>query len=76
MKDKERFKLLCKGLQRERYPLHEATGGQTAGQISSTIRLRHEDMNFEVIIGGSRSQLKNLEFAVSVFELYCDEFYS
>lgn len=75
MKDKERLELLAKGLQRERWPNNVPTGGQSTGQTGSGVRIWHEDLGFDIRVNASRSQIKNAQFAATIFELYCDEFY-
>jgi len=75
MKDKERLEMLAKGLKKETWPDNTPTGGQSTGQMPRGIRLWHEDIGFDIRIEGARSQIKNLQFAVTVFELFCDEFY-
>jgi protein subunit release factor A len=75
MKDKERFELLAKGLQKETWPKIVTTGGQSTGRMESGVRIWHEDMGFDIRVSASRSQIKNIQFCVTIFELYCDEFY-
>jgi protein subunit release factor A len=50
-------------------------GGQSCSVIDSSVKLIHKDLGFEIKSNGSKSQLKNLKFAMTVFELYLDEFY-
>lgn len=63
---------ILKGLEKESYPKTKL-GGQTVGLNSNGITLSHYDLGFSISIQHYRSQLKNLEFAMTVFELYYDE---
>lgn len=45
-------------------------GGQSVGIVSRAVRLVHEDMAFDITIGISRSQLRNRELCMLMFELY------
>lgn len=73
--EKERLKYFMDGLKKELINEKVSLGGQSCGMFLSGIRLTHEDTNFQIEIEGSKSQLENLKFAVTVFELYLEEFY-
>jgi hypothetical protein len=71
--NKERFKLCTDGLKTVEPP--KISGGQTCGMFDPSVHYVHEDIGFEIKVNGSRSKLKNAKFAMTVFELFCDEFY-
>jgi protein subunit release factor A len=71
---KERMDYWISGLRKETGKDPETPGGQSCGMFPSVIRLIHDDLNFEIKVDGGRSQLKNLKFAVTVFELFIEEF--
>lgn len=48
-------------------------GGQTCGMPRSKVYLKSEEVDFYIEIGYARSQLKNKEIALTLFELYLDE---
>lgn len=48
-------------------------GGQHCGVISRGITLIHEELGFSVTINNYRTQLKNIELAYILFELYLEE---
>ena len=73
--DKERLEILSKGIQKESWPRVEHTGGQTTGQMPKGVRVWHEDLKFDMKIDAGRSQLKQLQFISTVFELFLEEFY-
>lgn len=73
--EKERLKYFMDGLKKEPIKEKLSLGGQSCGMFPSGIRLTHEDTKFQIEVEGSKSQLKNLNFAVTVFELYLEEFY-
>lgn len=73
--DKERINYFLKGLKKETMPEKVGVGGQSCGTFPSGIRLTHEDVKFKIEVEGAKSQLKNLKFAMTVFELYLEEFY-
>lgn len=64
-------KEILDGLKKEVYPKVK-TGGQTVG-LNCGITLSHEDLGFSISIGHSKSQIKNLDFAMTVFELWFHE---
>jgi len=73
---KERLEMFVKGLRKVTGASEKPSpGGQSTGQFTSYIRLIHDDLGFDIKVDGSKSQLKNLKFAVAVFELYVEEFY-
>lgn len=57
----------------EQYP-PEIKGGQTCGIINAGSALICEELEFKIYCNGSRSQMKNRNFCMTVFELYLDEF--
>ena len=57
----------------EQYP-PEIKGGQTCGIPMQGSALICEDFGFKIYCNGSRSQMKNRNFCITVFELYLDEF--
>lgn len=61
---------LCKW---EQYP-SEQKGGQTVGILNMGSTLKCEDLEFSISCNASRSQMKNKEFCMIVFELYLLEF--
>lgn len=61
---------ILKGLVKKVYP---EPGGQQAG-MSYGITLSHPDMGFSITINCHKSQVKNFNFAMSVFELYFEEY--
>ena len=63
---------ILKGLKKETYP-KELKGGQSVGRISPGITLTHEDLNFSITVECGKSQFRNYEFALIVFELYLQE---
>ncbi len=73
--DKQTLDWFLKGLKKETIPEKVGLGGQSCGMFPSGIRLTHEDIKFKIEVEGSKSQLKNLKFAMTVFELYLEEFY-
>lgn len=58
----------------EAYPKNQITGGQTVGVPISGSTLICEELSFSISCRGGRSQMKNKEFCMTVFELYLDEF--
>jgi len=70
---KERLEYWISGLRKE-IGTPTPLGGQSYGHIDSTVRLIHDDLNFEIKVDGGRSQLKNFKFAVTIFELFIEEF--
>ena len=50
-------------------------GGQSCGLISSKVRLDSEEANFTIEVEAFRSQLKNKQIALLLFELYLSEAY-
>jgi protein subunit release factor A len=48
-------------------------GGQHCGIIQNPIVLKSEDLNLEIVIGYHRSQHKNKDLALLLFELTIDE---
>lgn len=49
------------------------SGGQTCGVMPSKIILISEDLDLEIRVGYNRSQLKNRDLAIILFELTLDE---
>ena len=58
----------------EQFP-KEQHGGQSCGIINAGSTLACKEMEFSISCNGSRSQMKNRQFCVAVFELYLDEFH-
>lgn len=56
----------------EAYPKKQ-TGGQTVGMMYYGTTLICEDVGFSVTVDYFRSQLKNKELAIILFELYLNE---
>ena len=48
-------------------------GGQTVGTFQNFMMLRSEDVNIEIKCGHYRSQLKNTELIMTIFDLMLDE---
>jgi protein subunit release factor A len=48
-------------------------GGQHCGMPNYGIKLTSEEMGFEITLDGFRSQMSGKQFAMLVFELYCEE---
>jgi protein subunit release factor A len=58
----------------ETYPPYNTNlGGQSVGTIHTGCKLTCEGSGFEVIIDNYRSQIKNRELALTLFELYLQE---
>jgi protein subunit release factor A len=57
----------------EQFP-EEQKGGQTVGIMNMGSTLICEDLGFSIFCDGSRSQMKNKQFCLTVFELYLEEF--
>ena len=55
--------------------LHDTTvvGGQSCGLMPRTVVLKSEELSLEIIFGHNRSQLKNKEFVVDLFEVALDK---
>lgn len=64
---------ILKGLKKEYYP-KLPIGGQSVGIIGGGITLYHEELCFSISVGIYRSQLKNLELAMTFFELFYEEY--
>lgn len=73
--EKERLEYFIKGLRKESIITPIGAGGQSCGMFRSGIKLIHDDLNFEIKIEGAKSQIKNLNFAMTCFELFLEEFY-
>lgn len=54
----------------EAYPLGNNNGGQSVGTIRYGARLICEELGFEVAVNNYRSQLKNKELCLTLFELF------
>ena len=48
-------------------------GGQNVGLVSTRIYLKHEETGFYIEVEAYRSQYKNRELAITLFELYLSE---
>jgi hypothetical protein len=48
-------------------------GGQTTGTIITGRKLICEEVGFEIGINNYRSQIKNMDLAIQLFELYLQE---
>lgn len=48
-------------------------GGQSVGLGSTKISLRHEETGFYIEVEAYRSQYKNRELAITLFDLYLSE---
>jgi len=57
----------------KQYP-QEHHGGQTVGVSLGGSTLICEELGFTISCDGSRSQMKNRNFCITVFELYLEEF--
>jgi protein subunit release factor A len=57
----------------ESYPKTENKGGQTCGMMPTGITLICKSAGFEVSISNYRSQIKNKEMALLLFDLYLTE---
>jgi protein subunit release factor B len=57
----------------ESYPKIEQKGGQTCGTMPTGITLICKAAGFEVSINNYRSQIKNRELAILLFELYLSQ---
>ena len=54
-------------------PKEQKQGGQTCGVIDTSVHLVSEDTGFEIKISEYRSQIKNKQLALTLFELYLQE---
>jgi protein subunit release factor B len=52
---------------------HTGPGGQIVGMYQRGVSLYSEETGFKITIDNYRSQIKNLELALQLFELYLDE---
>jgi protein subunit release factor B len=57
----------------ESFPATEKTGGQTCGMTPTGVKLICQAARFEVSVNNYRSQIKNKELALLLFELYLQE---
>jgi protein subunit release factor A len=51
-------------------------GGQSVGRISPAMRLYSEDLELEIHIGTYRSQYKNRDAALTIFNILLDDYLS
>lgn len=52
---------------------HRPLGGQSCGVTPTKVKLVSEDLDLEITVGHCRSQIKNKEFAFTLFELALDD---
>jgi hypothetical protein len=55
------------------YPENKYTGGQTCGTFTPGITLICEEVGLEISINNYRSQIKNRDLCLLLFELYLQE---
>lgn len=60
---------ILKLVKKESYP-PQHIGGQSCGMMSRGIKLTCEELGFSITVDHHRSQLKNYETAIALFELY------
>lgn len=65
-------KEILDGLKRESFSV-KPRGGQSVGVVGGGITLTHEELGFSISVEAHRSQFKNLDFAMIIFELYLQE---
>ena len=70
---KEEMEEIKKTVKFESIPKHPV-GGQQCGIMSRSIRLVHEELEFDITINRYRSQHQNRELAMTLFELYLSTF--
>lgn len=54
-------------------PKKQNLGGQSCGVMDTSVHLVSEDTGFEIKISEYRSQIKNKQLALTLFELYLQE---
>jgi protein subunit release factor A len=64
---------IFKGLKKTIGDPNEQKGGQSVGLCSGKVTLTHEELGFSITVELSRSQIRNYNFAITVFELYLQE---
>ena len=72
--NKERLELLSKDLIKTVGEPKPPPNSMIVGVPDNRVRLQHLDLGFDITVNGSKSWSKNLRFAMTVFELYCEEF--
>jgi protein subunit release factor A len=64
--------VIIKRIQFKAYP-KTSVGGQVVGITGHGVTLYSEETNFKISINQFRSQIRNKEMALLLFELYLDE---
>ena len=65
-------KKLVSELKRSSYPIRPV-GGQSCGVLPRGVTIECEHTSFKLSLNEYRSQLQNLELAVTLYKLYLDE---
>jgi hypothetical protein len=63
-----------KGVKCKWFQEFDRIGGQQCGTPPSTLRLVCPEFQFEIKVGYMRSQIKQRNLALTLFELYLDEY--